>query len=162
AFVWYPAPPEDFDYSTRIKSQQILAEPRYTGLAAHWNPNTNAAWAVDDRILSEDGRRELDSGGYCTLNFLPTLATMILGPTAGVWLLSGQSKVTKVLWLVVAGGASLAAGYLLDKYGICPSVKRIWTPAWVLFSGGWCFFFLAFFYAVMDAAGWRKPFFPLI
>jgi hypothetical protein len=22
-------------------------------------------------------------------------------------------------------------------------VKRIWTPSWLLFSGGWCFLFLA-------------------
>ena len=27
-------------------------------------------------------------------------------------------------------------------------VKRIWTPSWVLFSGGWCFLLLAAFYAV--------------
>jgi predicted acyltransferase len=162
AFAWYPAPPDDFDYSTRVKSQEILKEARYTGFASHWNPNTNAAWAVDDRFLSEDGRRELDGGGYCTLNFIPTLGTMILGLIAGGWLKSDQSKVKKVLWLVVAGGLSLAAGFLLDKYGICPSVKRIWTPAWTLYSGGWCFFFLALFYSFADGLGWRVLFFPLI
>jgi heparan-alpha-glucosaminide N-acetyltransferase len=161
-FAWYPAPPEDFDYSTRVKSQEILNEARYTGFESHWNPNTNAAWAVDDRFLSEDGRRELDGGGYCTLNFIPTLGTMILGLIAGGWLKSDQSKVKKVLWLAVAGGLSLAAGFLLDKYGICPSVKRIWTPAWTLYSGGWCFFLLALFYSFADGLGWRVLFFPLI
>ena len=30
---------------------------------------------------------------------------------------------------------------------ICPIVKRIWTPSWVLFSGGWCFLLSAGFSA---------------
>jgi predicted acyltransferase len=34
--------------------------------------------------------------------------------------------------------------------GICPVVKRIWTPSWVLFSGGWCFLLLAAFYWTID------------
>ena len=29
-------------------------------------------------------------------------------------------------------------------------VKRIWTPSWVLYSGGFCFLFLAAFYAILD------------
>jgi len=41
-------------------------------------------------------------------------------------------------------------------------VKRIWTPGWTLFSGGWCFLLLAAFYAVVDLAGWRKPAFWLV
>ena len=40
-------------------------------------------------------------------------------------------------------------------------VKRIWTPSWVLFSGGWCFLFLAGFYAVLDLLGVRFWAFPL-
>ena len=40
-------------------------------------------------------------------------------------------------------------------------VKRIWTPSWVLFSGGWCFLFLAGFYAVLDVLGVRFWAFPL-
>jgi predicted acyltransferase len=41
-------------------------------------------------------------------------------------------------------------------------VKRIWTPSWVLFSGGWCFLGLAMFYAVIDVCGWRRWAFPLV
>ncbi len=40
-------------------------------------------------------------------------------------------------------------------------VKRIWTPSWVLYSGGWCFLFLAGFYAVIDLWGLRLWAFPL-
>jgi predicted acyltransferase len=40
-------------------------------------------------------------------------------------------------------------------------VKRIWTPAWVLYSGGWCFFLLGASYAVADI-GKQKWLFPLV
>ena len=55
----------------------------------------------------------------------------------------------------MAGAAGLAIGLALDRAGICPNVKRIWTPSWVLFSGGWCFLILAAFYVVIDWAGLR-------
>ena len=41
-------------------------------------------------------------------------------------------------------------------------MKRIWTPSWVLFSGGWCFLLLAGFYAVIDVRGWKRWAFPLV
>jgi heparan-alpha-glucosaminide N-acetyltransferase len=41
-------------------------------------------------------------------------------------------------------------------------VKRIWTPSWVLFSGGWCFLLLAGFYAVIDLWNARRWAFPLV
>jgi predicted acyltransferase len=166
AFYWYPLPPTDFDYSSvGVNPEWIEKNPLYTGIAAHWNKNTNLAWSLDQQFLPlfphEDPLKP-NGGGYATLSFIPTLATMILGLIAGGWLKGDASRSKKFLWLVAAGGVSLVAGYLLDKYGICPSVKRIWTPAWVLFSGGWCFLLLAIFYALVDVAGMRWLFFPLI
>jgi predicted acyltransferase len=46
--------------------------------------------------------------------------------------------------------------------GICPVVKRIWTPAWTLFSGGVCFLFLAAFSYIIEMRGYRKWAFPLV
>jgi len=40
--------------------------------------------------------------------------------------------------------------------GINPIVKRIWTPAWTIFSGGICCLFLAFFYGIVDVANKKK------
>ena len=40
-------------------------------------------------------------------------------------------------------------------------MKRIWTPSWVLYSGGLCFFFLAAFYLIADV-GRQKWFLPLV
>ena len=63
--------------------------------------------------------------------------------------------------MVITGAAILAAGVLLDQLGVCPIVKRIWTPSWVLFSGGWCFFLLAAFYTIIDVMDFRSWSFPL-
>jgi predicted acyltransferase len=62
---------------------------------------------------------------------------------------------------LVAGVAFLGAAMAVDALGICPIVKRIWTLAWVLFSGGWCFVLLAGFYLVLDMAGLKAWAFPL-
>jgi predicted acyltransferase len=56
----------------------------------------------------------------------------------------------------------LSGGWLLGAAGICPVVKRIWTPSWVLFSGGWCLLILAAFYWLVDLKGWKRLAFPLV
>jgi predicted acyltransferase len=86
---------------------------------------------------------------------------MILGLIAGGWLRLTSSPWTKVGWFLLAGGIGIAAGYVLHETGLAPSVKRIWTPSWVLYSGGWCFFLLAAFYAVIDAARFSSWSYPL-
>ena len=58
--------------------------------------------------------------------------------------------------------AGLAAGGLLDVTHVCPSVKRVWTPSWVIFSAGWACLLLAGFYAVIDWHGRRRWAFPLL
>lgn len=163
AFALYPLPGADFDYA---KTGVVAAwEHNATGLTAHWNKNTNLAWAFDTWFLNRFPREHLfvnNGGGYSTLSFIPTLGTMVLGLIAGGWLRSAYSDGQKLQRLVLAGVLGLAAGWLLDAAGLCPNVKRIWTPAWVLFSGGWCFLLLAGFYVVMDVARFKAWALPLV
>jgi predicted acyltransferase len=135
-----------------------------SGFAAHWDKNSNLAWAFDTWFLNLFPRGapfQFNGGGYATLSFIPTLATMILGLLAGGVLRLGWRGATKVAWLCAAGIAGLAAGWALGMLGVCPVVKRIWTPSWVLYSAGWCFLFLAGFYAVIDLFGLGFWAFPL-
>ena len=81
---------------------------------------------------------------------------------AGELLRSPRTPWAKFLWLVSAGIVGLAAGWALDHFGICPIVKRIWTPSWTLYSAGWCALILAGFYGVVDMLGFRKWTFPLV
>jgi predicted acyltransferase len=103
-----------------------------------------------------------NGGGYATLSFIPTLGTMILGLIAGGIFRSDRRPMDKFRWLVVAGAIAVSCGWLLGVTGICPVVKRIWTPSWVLFSDGLAFLFLAGFYLVIDIWNRRAWAFPLV
>jgi predicted acyltransferase len=86
---------------------------------------------------------------------------MILGLIAGGWLRRDAPTWQKIVWLIATGVVLLGLGWAAHFTGICPSVKRIWTPSWTLFSGGWCFLFLAAFYAVIDVAKFSAWGYPL-
>ncbi len=155
AFALYPLPGPNFDWTSAGVAAD--APGRLSGFAAHWNKNTNLAWAIDKWFLNLFPREAPfthNVGGYSTASFIPTLATMIFGLLAGGVLRRNQSPIAKIRWLVVAGAIGLAAGWTLGAIGVCPVVKRIWTPSWVLFCGGWSCIFLAAFYLVMDV--WKK------
>ncbi len=162
AWALYPVPGPGFDW-------QSVGVPanwahQYTGFAAHWNKNANFGNAFDQWFLNLLPRVKpfvYNGGGYLTLSFIPTLGTMILGLAAGRWLRAAAPKIP-FRKLLIAGAAGIAAGLLLHFTGICPVVKRIWTPSWTLFSGGLCFLFVAGFSWVVDVKGYRKLAFPLV
>lgn len=141
--------------------------PHLKGLAAHWDKNANLSTAFDQWFLNLFPRKAPfthNGGGYATLSFIPTLATMTLGLIAGGMLKNGPKLPTwnQAGHLVARGLPLLLAGVALGELGICPVVKRIWTPSWVLYSGGICFLMLAAFYAVIDVLGLRRWAFPLV
>lgn len=162
AWALYPVPGPGFDY-------QSVGVPanwahHYTGFAAHWNKNTNLGNAFDQWFLNLFPRTRPfvdNDGGYLTLSFIPTLGTMILGLVAGQWLRASAPRIP-MKRLLIAGVAGIAAGLLLHFTGICPVVKRIWTPSWTLFSGGACFLLTAAFCWVIDMKGYRKWAYPLV
>lgn len=163
AFLLYPLPPAGFDYAA------VGVPPTWTqhasGLAAHFNKNSNLAWAFDTWFLNLFPRSipfTHNGGGYSTLSFIPTLGTMILGLIAGRWLRAAMPARERLRRLLLAGAAGIAAGLLLHAVGLIPLVKRIWTPSWTLFSGGCCFLLLAGFYWLIDQRGWRRWAFPLV
>lgn len=162
AFALYPVAPAGFDWTT-------LGVPadwthHLTGFAAHWDKNANLANRADQWFLNLFPREHpfvYNDGGYTTLNFVPSLATMIFGLLAGELLRGGASDRDKVRRLVGFAAAGIALGAALHFLGICPLVKRIWTPSWAIFSAGWAALFLAFFYHVVDVRGsrrWTLPF----
>jgi predicted acyltransferase len=164
AFVLYPAPSADFAYST-VGVPNEWPEHWKEGIAVHFNKNSNLAWAFDTwwmNLFSPEKRFEFSGGGYCTLSFIPTLGTMILGLIAGR-LLQQPSEWSRKFWsLVLAGAACLAIAYAVHWTDVCPIVKRIWTPSWTLWSGGLCFFWLASLSLICDRLGWVSWGFPWI
>lgn len=163
AFALYPLPPADFDYA-RVGVAKDWPH-LMSGFAAHWNKNSNLAWAFDTWFLNLFPREHPfthNGGGYATLSFIPTLGTMILGLIAGGVVRSARAPWQKVRWLAIAGAVGLGAGWLLGAIGICPVVKRIWTPSWTIYSGGWCLLLLAAFYLVIDLWQRKAWAFPLV
>jgi predicted acyltransferase len=162
AWALYPAPGLNFNYA----AVGVPADwhHNFTGFASHWNKNSNLGQAVDVWFLNlfpRASRFVYNDGGYLTLSFIPTLGTMLLGLRAGEWFRSAAPKIP-IKRFVVAGTVLIAAGLLLHFTGVCPIVKRIWTPGWTLFSGGVCFFFLAAFSWIMDVKFYRRWAFPLV
>ena len=163
AFALWPLPPATFDYAG------VGVPPDWphhaTGFAAHWNKNSNLGAAFDVWFLNLFPRATpftANGGGYLTLSFIPTLGTMLFGLIAAGWLRDGTPARTKLARLALAGLACLLLSAVLQALGICPIVKRIWTPAWTIFSAGACALLLAGFYALTDMRGRRAWAFPLV
>jgi predicted acyltransferase len=162
-FVLYPLPGPGFDY----RSVGVPADwPHlYTGFLAHFNKNSNLSWAFDVWFLNLFPRESpfvFNEGGWSTLSFIPTLATMMLGLWTGEWLRSSRSTVQKLKGLVVGGVALTLAGLVFQWLGLCPIVKRIWTSSYTLYSGGLVVLILAAIYALIEWRGWKRWSFPLL
>src|SRR5512139_690708 len=163
AFALYPAPPADFNYAA-------VGVPAgfphlYTGFLAHFNKNSNLSWALDTWFLNLFPRESpflYNEGGWSTLSFIPTLATMMMGMWAGAWLKSPRTTGEKLKGLLVSGVACTLAGLVLQWLHVCPIVKRIWTSSYTLYSGGLILLILAGFYASIDLKGWKRWSFPLM
>jgi predicted acyltransferase len=163
AFALYPLPPAAFDYAS-------VGVPAgwphlYTGFLAHFNMNSNLSWAFDTWFLNLFPRQSpflFNEGGWSTLSFIPTLATMMLGTWAGAWLKGPGTMGKKLKGLVVSGAALTLAGLVLQWLHVCPIVKRIWTSSYTLYSGGLILLILAGFYATIELRGWKRWSFPLM
>jgi heparan-alpha-glucosaminide N-acetyltransferase len=162
AWALYPAPGPNFDYAA------VGVPPDwhhlYTGFRAHWNKNSNLGQAFDLWFLNLFPRAHpfvYNEGGYLTLSFIPTLGTMILGLFAGQWFQAAAPR-QPIRKFVITGVILIALGLFFHLTGVCPIVKRIWTPSWTLFSGGICFLFLSAFSWIIDVKQYRRWAFFLI
>jgi heparan-alpha-glucosaminide N-acetyltransferase len=162
AFAFYPVAGADFNF------QSVGVPPDWAffqGFEAHWQKNANFAFAFDQWFLNlfpQEKPFVFNEGGYQTLNFVPSLATMIIGLITGGMLRSDRRSGEKLRWMIYGGLGCLAVGFALDLAGVCPLVKRIWTPSFAVFSAGWALLLLAAFYAVIEMRGYRRWAFPLV
>jgi heparan-alpha-glucosaminide N-acetyltransferase len=163
AFVLYPLPGPDFNYpAVGVRADWPHL---YSGFLAHFNKNSNVSWAFDTWFLNLFPRAEpfrFNRGGWSTLSFIPTLATMILGLWCGQWLKTTRTHAEKLKGLVAAGVVLTLAGLVLQWLHIVPIIKRIWTSSYTLYSGGLVILMLAGFYALIEWKGWRRWAFPLL
>lgn len=165
AFALWPLPSAGFNYGSVGVSPGWLQANGLTGFTAHWQKNSNLAWAFDTwwmNLFPREKPFEFNSGGYATLSFIPTLGTMILGLIAGRELRSSRDPTTRLRWFAIVGAACLLAGLALHGLGLCPVVKRIWTPSWTLVSGGACLWVMGLSHWALDDGASRRWLTPLV
>ena len=163
AWALYPAPGPGFPWAS-VGVPPEWHQHLYTGFASHWNKNSNLGQAFDVWFLNRLPRPTpflFNDGGYLTLSFIPTLGTMLLGLAAGQWYMAAAPRIPFRRFFLAAI-VLIAAALVLQFTGICPIVKRIWTPSWTLFSGGVCFLYLIAFSWVVDVKQHRRLAFPLV
>jgi predicted acyltransferase len=162
AFAFHPLPASDFNW----KAVGVPEDwPHLAGFAAHWEKNANFAASFDRWFLNLFPRSApfvFSEGGYQTLNFIPSLATMIFGMQAGRLLRTDLAPGDKAARLAKYGLAGIALGTAIAMAGLCPIVKRIWTPSWAIFSAGVAAVLLAVFHAIIEGRGWRRWCLPLV
>ena len=102
---------------------------------------------------------KVSPGGYTAFNAFGSIATVIFGIMAGELLRKQLPGGRKTGYLLLAGLAGIAVGWLLSP--VIPLVKRIWTPSWTIYSAGWASLLLGLFYWIIEVRekrAWGFPF----
>lgn len=113
---------------------------------------------IDTTILGDHLYRERpDPEGL--LSSLGGVATVLFGVMAGWWLGSERSSGQKTIGLFVAANAALMIGLIMDF--AYPINKKIWSPSYVVYTGGLALHVIAMCYWLIDVRGyrsWAQPF----
>ncbi|MCA9076431.1 MAG: DUF5009 domain-containing protein [Planctomycetaceae bacterium] len=140
----------------RNPTDEQLASAGAKADSESWAPNFLRKWLFD-----HPSPYRFNGGGYLTLNFVPSIATTILGILCGQLLIRRRKSWKTAGILVGMGAGCMLAGLLAGEFAV-PIIKRIWTPSWVLFSGAYVIWMLAAFYVVFDILPLQKLAFPLV
>ncbi len=119
-------------------------------------PNKNFALYFDHLIF---GKHHDGSQYTWLLSGFGFTATTMTGVFAGQIVKSNLPRNKVVIYLMLLGITALGLGLILNIWH--PIIKKIWTSSFVLVSSGICFFFMAFFYWVIDIKGYVKWAYPL-
>ncbi|MBL8179697.1 MAG: DUF5009 domain-containing protein [Bryobacterales bacterium] len=118
------------------------------GVTGPWDKNANIGWWLDGAVLGKHW-----GGGYATINCVSSAANTIFGVMAGFWLRSGKPAGEMLQRFVVLGVAGIVVGLGMDL--VVPSIKKIWTASFAVYSTGYTLLALALFYWVLDVKMWR-------
>ena len=122
--------------------------------AGSYAPNANLANWLDTQFLP--GRmwdKTRDPEGL--LSTLPAIATCLLGVLSGLLLRRIDiGAAQKSAWLIGGGIVMTAAGYLWALQ--FPLIKSIWSPSFVLATGGMSAILLGVFHQVIDVWGYKR------
>ena len=93
------------------------------------------------------------------LSTIPATVTVLLGVLCGLWIKITTKTSKRVLGMALAGVSCLLLGLALNPF--IPIIKKIWTPSFVFYSGGFALLVFACCYWLCDVRGiraWSYPF----
>lgn len=128
--------------------------------AANVEKGTNLAAWLDNYLLPGHlwaTSKTWDAEGI--LSTVPALATGIAGVLTGTFLTNKTDKNKKPVYLIGAGVAGVALGFLWGM--VFPINKALWTSTFVLYTAGWALLLLGILYFLIDVIRfdfWTKPF----
>jgi predicted acyltransferase len=122
----------------------------FTGISLQ--PDLNVVDKIDTLLLGKFAYSFDPVTGFAhepegLLSTIPSIATVLLGVQAGTWLRMGQAQ---RLWQ--AGALALLLGHLGASY--LPLNKQLWTPTFVLWTGGFAFLYMSLAHRLIDLRGW--------
>ena len=113
----------------------------------HWRDRASVD-AAGNVVFSEEYRYTWILSSLCFI------VTVMTGAFAGMILKSAWSEKKKMLTMLIAGVAMIAAGWL---WGLqMPVIKKIWTSSMTLVTSGYSFLLLLIFYYFVDYKGHNK------
>ncbi len=128
----------------------------WNGSGGPWaKGNANIGSAFDFWML---GRHY--SGYYVGMNAIPSTATIIFGVMAGQLIMKRLPPRRTMGILLIAGLCGVGAGLLMSPW--LPLIKRIWTPSFAVYAGGWTTLMLVAFYWSIEVMGWKHGRFRLL
>jgi len=132
-----------FTFALLILSELLYRLWSVPGFNQPFVPDHNFGSWMDYLLMGK-----LSAGHWVAFNAVPTTAHTMWGVLAGQVLQSSRPQLRKVAILASTGLIGIVGGYALDP--ITPIIKRICTSSFVIVSGGWCLFVLAFCYWLID------------
>lgn len=133
------------------------------GAFAPFTRDVNFAAGFDRWFLNlfpRDESWQLHPEGMQTLNFIPIVATMLIGVMAGELMRAREEPELKFNALLMAGVPCLLLGVLLG-ISFCPIISRLWTASWVFVSAAFVLWALAGIYWFVELWGKRIWVWPL-
>lgn len=94
------------------------------------------------------------------LSTIPAIASTMIGVAAASMARASMDGTMKRWIMPAAGCAAAAAGAVMD--GIIPVNKNLWTPSYVLLTGGLAVLLYSAFHYVCDIRSWRRPAEPFL
>jgi predicted acyltransferase len=135
-----------------------------SGFFAHWSQHSNVAFTFDRWFLNLFPRSQpfvVDPRGLATLNFIPSIVTIVIGALAGQVLLGSLTSQQKCRRLWLTGIGCFAGGLVLGQT-VCPIIKPIYTPSWTILSAGVALLCVAGMYWLVEMRDYRRWTHPFV